>query len=251
MNFDVRPLFLTATVLAAVPMNSAPIAMLKPTDKGLAPPQNADASPSAAGPEEDSPERIAGTRAPDTVADVFQTKRSDAITVKQTAARTASSKPTPLDGRQPDALRCLALNVYHEARSESKTGQVAVAAVTLNRVKSTVFPNSVCKVVKQGGQQRNRCQFSWWCDGKRDHPTEPMAWQEAQQVARLALQGATEDPTDGALYYHADYVKPRWARKLEHTARIGNHLFYRPAQRQPVRIAAKDELPDSWSDPVL
>ncbi len=136
-----------------------------------------------------------------------------------------------------ESLRCLALNVYHEARSEPEIGQLAVAAVTLNRVHSEAFPDSVCKVVKQGGQHRNRCQFSWWCDGKSDRPTEAEAWKNARRISRLALLGQAEDPTDEALYYHATYVKPRWSRKFERTARIDHHVFYRPKSADPIQVA--------------
>jgi len=125
-------------------------------------------------------------------------------------------------------LECLALNIYHEARSEPEVGQLAVAAVTLNRVYSESFPNSVCGVVKQGGEELNRCQFSWWCDGKKDTPTNREAWDTALRISRLSLQGKATDPTKGALYYHANYVQPRWSRKFERTAQIGAHLFYRP-----------------------
>ncbi len=143
--------------------------------------------------------------------------------------------PAPLVGPADfdESLRCLALNVYHEARSEPEIGQLAVAAVTLNRVSSEAFPDSVCEVVKQGGQQRNRCQFSWWCDGKSDRPTETEAWKNARRISRLVLLGLTEDPTDEALYYHATYVKPRWSRNLERTARIDQHVFYRPKSADP------------------
>jgi spore germination cell wall hydrolase CwlJ-like protein len=135
------------------------------------------------------------------------------------------------------ALHCLALNVYHEARSEPQAGQLAVAAVTLNRMRSEAFPDSVCAVVKQGGEQRNRCQFSWWCDGKSDRPTEAEAWNKAQRISRLALLGLVDDPTDEALYYHATYVKPRWSRKLERTVRINQHIFYRPKSADPIQLA--------------
>ncbi|MEA3274112.1 MAG: cell wall hydrolase [Pseudomonadota bacterium] len=135
-------------------------------------------------------------------------------------------------------LECLALNIYHEARSEPEKGQLAVAAVTLNRVQSDAFPDSVCRVVKQGGQRRNRCQFSWWCDGKKDKPTDTDAWEKALQIGRRTLEGDATDPTNGALYYHATYVKPKWSRTFKRTARVGSHLFYRPKQAQPMRVAA-------------
>ena len=121
--------------------------------------------------------------------------------------------------------QCLALNVYWEARSEPLRGQQAVAAVTLNRV---------CDVVVQGGERRNRCQFSWWCDGKNDEPKDRIAWQSAQQIAWSALNGDFEDPTKGALFYHATYVKPSWAQHMNKTTRIGQHLFFaNPAMTVP------------------
>jgi len=151
--------------------------------------------------------------------------------------------PTPLvDAADFDeSLHCLALNVYHEARSEPEVGQLAVAAVTLNRVHSENFPDTVCAVVKQGGEQRHRCQFSWWCDGKSDRPTEAKAWKDAQRISRRALLGLTKDPTNDALYYHATYVEPRWSRKMVRTARIDQHVFYRPKSMDPsIRVAALD-----------
>ena len=147
--------------------------------------------------------------------------------------------PTPLVDQADfdESLRCLALNVYHEARSEPEVGQLAVAAVTLNRVRSDTFPDSVCEVVKQGGQQRNRCQFSWWCDGKSDRPTEAEAWKNARRISRQALLGLAEDPTNKALYYHATYVKPRWSRKFVRTAKINQHVFYRPKSKNSIQVA--------------
>lgn len=125
-------------------------------------------------------------------------------------------------------LDCLALNVYFEARSEPEIGQVAVAAVTLNRVRDPAFPDTICAVVKQGEEYgRHRCQFSWWCDGRDDTPRNPSAWQRARLIASLALSRALEDPTSGALWYHADHVQPSWSRSMAMIAQIGRHLFYR------------------------
>ena len=128
-------------------------------------------------------------------------------------------------------LRCLALNIYHEARSESRKGQIAVARVTLNRVESQAFPDSVCAVVKQGGEKRHQCQFSWWCDGKSDRPVDSRAWRRSLEIGRQALANKAADPTEGALFYHADYVKPQWSKVFDRTARIGRHLFYRPSRK--------------------
>lgn len=140
------------------------------------------------------------------------------------APRLAAAEPVDED------LKCLALNIYHEARSEPLSGQIAVAKVTMNRVKSRSFPGSICAVVKQGSQKLNRCQFSWWCDGKSDAPTERKAWQRSLEIGQRVLANEATDPTNGALYYHADYVKPRWARQFQRTAEIGRHLFYRPTR---------------------
>ena len=123
-------------------------------------------------------------------------------------------------------MTCLALNVYHEARSEGVKGQLAVAEVTLNRVKSTSYPNTICGVVKQ--TSKNGCQFSWFCDGKSDDPTDVIAWGRAMHVARHALtDGVTLRSTQGSTHYHADYVRPYWAASYRKVAQIGRHIFYR------------------------
>lgn len=119
-------------------------------------------------------------------------------------------------------LFCLALNVYFEARSEDLAAQYAVAEVTLNRVASPDFPDDVCEVVWQ------RKQFSWTHDGKSDKPRDRKAWRRAVSVAAYALEddGHTVVGYD-ALYYHADYVNPYWARTYERVAKVGRHIFYR------------------------
>jgi spore germination cell wall hydrolase CwlJ-like protein len=127
-----------------------------------------------------------------------------------------------------EQLECLALNIYWEARSEPVIGQLAVAAVTLNRVADPAYPDSVCEVVYQGGEGGKKgCQFSWWCDGKPDRPRNAAAWAKAAEVALAAASMQLPDPTGGALWYHADYVDPRWARSKLVVARIGRHLFFR------------------------
>jgi N-acetylmuramoyl-L-alanine amidase len=126
------------------------------------------------------------------------------------------------------ALMCLALNVYHEARSEPVVGQYAVAHVTINRVQSNKWPNDVCKVVKQGYHKgRHRCQFSWYCDGKSDKPYEELAWAKSLIVADNVLSGKILDITYGATHYHARYVRPYWSKKLLKTVAYGSHKFYK------------------------
>ena len=102
----------------------------------------------------------------------------------------------------------------------------AVAAVVLNRVRHPEFPNDVCAVVRDGGEQPP-CQFSWWCDGKSDRPTEPRAWRLAQQIAQDALTKPPSDRTRGALFFHNTSIATPWLRKRERTAQIGRHIFYR------------------------
>ncbi len=168
----------------------------------------------------------------------------------------AEPYPPALAWQQADDLAlereidCMALNIYFEARSESRLGKLAVAAVTLNRVAAPAFPDSVCAVVNQGEERgRHLCQFSWRCDGLTDAPANVAAWLDARSVAQQALTRPLADPTGGALWYHADHVLPDWARAMRLQARIGHHLFYghRPYERQlagdPTPIAFGRERP--------
>ena len=137
----------------------------------------------------------------------------------------------------PNELNCLALNIYFEAAIESTAGKLAVAQVTLNRVKNSRFPSTICKVVYEGPThadgfpKRDRCQFSWYCDGKHDIPNESPAWRESQRVAKYIMVHSAEfdliDITDGATHYHANYIDPpRWANKRQRTVSIDTHIFY-------------------------
>ncbi|WP_147125489.1 cell wall hydrolase [Shimia ponticola] len=134
------------------------------------------------------------------------------------------SQPVAKGGKQ---WECLAEALYFEARGETVRGQFAVAEVILNRVRSTAFPNSICKVINQGTGRKFACQFTYTCDGKAETIHEPRAYEMVGKVARLAMDGGAGDLTDGALYYHTTAVRPRWSRVFEHTATIGVHKFYR------------------------
>ena len=124
-------------------------------------------------------------------------------------------------------IRCLALNIYFEARSEPEPGQRAVGHVVINRVAHAKYPDSVCKVVQQGGERvLHRCQFSWWCDGQPDSPINQEAWVKSLRLAWKVYFGILEDTTGGALWYHATYVKPYWSDSLLEGDRIGQHVFY-------------------------
>jgi len=146
-------------------------------------------------------------------------------------------------------LYCLAKNIYFEAKSEPIAGQYAVADVVLNRVKDSRFPNTICEVVYEGPVReswktkkqtdlddaeriyhpiRDRCQFSWWCDGKSDNIKDGDAWRKAQEIAyRLVNDYKHRGLTEGATHYHATYVNPKWAPTLDLVGRIGTHIFYR------------------------
>jgi len=150
--------------------------------------------------------------------------------------------------KQPE-LYCMAQNIYFEAGTESHMGKVAVALVTLTRVRDNRFPNSICEVVKQGPIReswktrqdpnlsddqrvyypvRNRCQFSWYCDGKDDIPTVGLGWRQAQEVAILTyVLGQYQGLLEGATHYHADYVNPTWNKTKTLVTQIDRHIFYR------------------------
>ena len=122
-------------------------------------------------------------------------------------------------------VECLAENIYFEARNQPWVGKVAIANVTLNRVDSDQFPNTICEVVKQTA--KNICQFSWYCDGKSDTPFEYHEIEEARRIAMFVLTSSYPDVTEGALWYHADYIKsPSWTKKLKGTVIINDHIFY-------------------------
>ncbi|TQV80867.1 cell wall hydrolase [Denitrobaculum tricleocarpae] len=122
--------------------------------------------------------------------------------------------------------RCLALAMYWEAKAEGADGMIAVGAVVLNRVAHSEFPGSVCGVVTQGGETPP-CQFSWWCDGKSDRPTEAEAWATARELAPSLLTELPYDPTKGGLFFHASNIDVPWRVKRERTVQIGKHIYYR------------------------
>lgn len=121
-------------------------------------------------------------------------------------------------------LTCLAKNIYYEARSEPIEGQLAVAIITLNRVDHRDFPNNICDVVYEKNK-RGVCQFSWTC--QKRYPVRDMeSFTTALEIARLAVEGKSSiDLLSKALYYHADYVNPRWNHKTK-VIKIGRHIFY-------------------------
>lgn len=124
--------------------------------------------------------------------------------------------------------KCLATAVYFEARGEPEIGQAAVAQVILNRVESEAYPDTVCDVVYQNMHRRNACQFSFACDGHADRISENKAWKRAKRVASQVVEGRSfPAAVQTATHYHADYVRPYWARKMRKLTAIGRHVFYR------------------------
>ena len=138
------------------------------------------------------------------------------------------------------AFICLALNTYHEAKNQSLVGQIATAQVVMNRVEDNRFPNTICDVVHEGKHyynkrlgrhfpKKNQCQFSWYCDGKRDTPANKRAYAYSVALAKYFLQRSMSfiDYTEGATHYHAYYVNPSWAETKTYVTRIDDHIFYR------------------------
>jgi len=124
--------------------------------------------------------------------------------------------------------RCLAEAVYFEARSEPEAGQAAVAQVVLNRVSSGLYPDNICGVVYQNRHHFKGCQFSFACEGKPLRIAERDSWATALRIAESVLAGRTYNSDVGpATHYHANYVRPRWARSLKRMDVIGRHVFYR------------------------
>ena len=123
---------------------------------------------------------------------------------------------------------CLALNVYWEARNQAVSGQLAVAQVTMNRVRDPRYPNDICEVVFDHGQ------FSWYWDGLSDRPKEIRAWKNAILVASAAIHGSGHADLDHVTHYHAVYSQPYWKDYMTLVATIGDHLFY--SEQSPVPI---------------
>ena len=141
-------------------------------------------------------------------------------------------------------LECMSKNIYFEAALESTAGKMAVAQVTMNRVRSVHYPNTVCGVITQGKHYasghpvRDRCQFSWYCDGKHDEPHKGSMWKESQEVAKYVLTTLDlMDITDGATHYHADYIaSPRWAHPSRKTVEIDTHIFFNNGKKKARKI---------------
>jgi len=133
------------------------------------------------------------------------------------------------------AVMCLAMNLYHETRGETLAGNIAVGYVTMNRVADPRYPDTICGVVHQAKYHgwdlvnpiKNRCQFSWYCDGLSDNPQDGKAMLESVILAQHVIAGTVTDISQGATHYHAKYVNPYWADDMTVVLEIGQHIFYK------------------------
>ena len=127
-----------------------------------------------------------------------------------------------------EALLCMSLNIYFEARSEPIQGQIAVAETTLNRVRSPDYPDTVCGVVLQ--ENENGCSFSWWCDGLSDEPEEQNSFHTSKALAKLMLEDGDYIYVVGnqVTHYHTKDITPYWVDSFEYVKSVGKHVFYRP-----------------------
>lgn len=118
-------------------------------------------------------------------------------------------------------LGCLAMNIYHEGRGESAKGRAAIASVTMNRVRSKRYPDTVCEVVWQ------RKQFSWTHVAARHHViANANAWRQAVVIAELFISGAESSEVGDATHYHTVHVQPSWQDDSKLVALVGDHVFY-------------------------
>lgn len=127
---------------------------------------------------------------------------------------------------------CLAQAIYHEARGESREGQLAVANVIINRAMSKKYPSTICGVVFQNADKgRYKCQFTFACDGRSDMGRERSAWNRSIKMAEDAFYEFQRGERPGVvpssvLFYHTTAVAPNWSRTFHRVAAIGSHVFY-------------------------
>ena len=139
-----------------------------------------------------------------------------------------AATPLPAGVFSAKEQKCLAEGIYFEARGEELKGQAAVAQVILNRVRNPTYPNTICGVVYQNENWRNRCQFSFACDRIPDLILAPWHWKTAKEIAMAVTAGKIWlDDVGSATHYHATYVNPPWGRTMKKVAKIGQHIFYR------------------------
>ena len=170
---------------------------------------------------------IIGDKPAETMWDSISAPNPATVELAAQMSRDTTDLPAAVSSRD---VRCLARAIYFEARGEPTRGKLAVGRVVLNRVASKSYPHSVCRVVYQNDHRRNRCQFSFACDGTHDTITDRATWKEIMAYAEWLLTHDASERHESELWtsthYHADYVTPDWAKHLTLTGRVGHHLFY-------------------------
>lgn len=151
------------------------------------------------------------------------------------------------DKNRTDFITCTACNVYHESRGESIAGQVAVALVTRNRVKASIYPDNYCNVVWEARRDARTRKlvpmFSWTRDGKHDKVYNKPRWDMAMKIAKQVVNEDVHDFTVGALWYHTMAVDPYWNKHYRPTVRIGAHQFYTVDDEMFLHRLIEDTLP--------
>lgn len=152
-----------------------------------------------------------------------------AMNLRATSDQTANVSSDVTTQKRERQLACLAKNIYHEAGNQPFEGKVAVAQVTLNRAASGRFPDDICQTIYQKNVMYEKviCQFSWVCDREvLSRPINKANFRESEEVAKkVLLEGFRLPSLEKAMYFHADYIDPKWKR--ERIVKIGNHIFYR------------------------
>lgn len=176
-----------------------------------------------------APERIEAL----TAQEYLSTRSPSAGTMPGSLYREATIAAMP-EAAGDAQWRCLTEALYFEARGESLQGLFGVSEVILNRVDDPRYPDTICDVVNEGTGRMYACQFTYTCDSNPETIRDPASWRRVGKVARLMLDGAPSDLTDGATHYHTRAVNPTWASRYPRTTTIGVHHFY----RWPLRTAS-------------
>lgn len=160
---------------------------------------------------------------------VVTTAGYKAVNYKLETLKSVREQASPVTAQlRQKQLDCLARNIYHEAGGEPFEGKVAVAQVTINRAESGNFPADICQVVYQKNivYEKVLCQFSWYCNSASlRKPMNGPVYTESMEVAKkVLLEGFRLPSINNALYFHADYINPKWGKPP--VAKIGRHIFY-------------------------
>lgn len=124
-----------------------------------------------------------------------------------------------------EALLCLTVTIFHEARGESIEGQKAVANVVINRSLESGKP--ICHEVKR------KHQFSWY-KPHNEKKLFDIGYDNFNKYSKIAIEVLFEDDnTHGSQFFHNPSVKPYWTKRMNKTVTYGNHTFYKlPTQRK-------------------